>query len=252
MAKASGLGDRLYIGAYDLSGDVGSVRTVRGGGTPLEGTGISSSARERIAGLLDGEIAFNAFWNDAAGQAHPVLSALPTADVGVSYFKGHVLGAAAATMNAKQINYDPTRGADGSLIMAVQMLGRGASGNISLLWGNELTAGQRTDTSGTNPTSGIDDQGGAVVSTAFGATVWVHIIAFNGTNITFTLRDSADNSSFSAVTGGASSALTAIGYSQWSTGAAQAIRRYLSIGTSGTFTSCTFIVGVTRHLLATI
>lgn len=251
MAAVSGLGDRLYVGAFDLSGDVGSVSRVSGSVTTLEATGISSSAMERLFGLREGGIDFTSYWNDSAGGAWAVLSLLPTTDVGVSYFKGHTLGAVCANLNAKELDYIPTRGNDGSLTMQSTYNGT-ATTNFNLAWGVELTAGQRTDTTGTNPTSGLDDLGGSPTSTSFGATVFVHLLSLTGTNVVFTLRDAATEPTYAAVTGGAAASMTAVGYQRWSTSSTQAIRRYLSIGTSGTFTSAVFIVGVVRHRTAVI
>lgn len=251
MAKVSGLGDRLYVGAFDLSGDVGAVGRVSGSVATLEATGMSSSAMERLFGLRDGGIDFTSYWNDSAGGAMAVLSLLPTTDVGVSYFKGHTLGAVCANLNAKELDYVPTRGNDGSLTMQ-STFSATTSENLNLAWGVELTAGQRTDTSGTNPTSGLDDLSGVPTSTSFGATVFVHLLSLTGTNVIFTLRDAATEPTYAAVTGGAAASMTAVGYQRWSTGSTQAIRRYLSIGTSGTFTSAVFIVGVVRHATAAI
>src|SRR3989304_6917554 len=116
MAKSSGLGDNFYLGQYALSGDVGSVDTVRGGRAALPITGIDKSAVERTLGLKDGEIAFSTYWNTEVAQAHPLLSALPTADILVSYFRGTTRFNAAASLVAKQTNYDPSRGQAGPLV----------------------------------------------------------------------------------------------------------------------------------------
>lgn len=250
MAKQSGLGDRLYVGAYDLSGDVGAIQRVGGGVTVIEVPGVNSSAIERIAGYRSGGIDFNAYFNDAAGASHTVLSPLPTADVGVSYFRGHALGAPCATMTAKQVNYDLARPADGTLTATIQALSNAQT--LGLAWGVMLTNGQRTDTTGTNPTSGVDDLAGTPTSTNFGATVFVHLLSLTGTNVIFTLRDAAIEGTYSAVTGGAATSMTAAGYQQWSTSSTRNIRRYLSIGTSGTFSEAIFVVGVIRHLTATL
>ena len=95
---------------------------------------------------------------------------------------------------------------------------------------------------------GLDDLGGSPTSTAFGATMHVQVFSFTGSNITFTLRDAATEPTYAAVTGGASSAMTAVGTQRWATSSTQTIRRFLSIGTSGTFSQCTFAVSVSRHL----
>ena len=248
MAKVTGLGDSLYIGAIDASGDVGAVGTIHGGPAAMDVTGINSAAFERVGGRRSGEISFTSWYNSTG--AFTTLNDLPTADVGVTYAHRGVLGNPICTLLGKQINYDPTYGNDGSLSFAVQALSNGSMNGLE--WGVQLTAGQRTDTAGTNPTSGVDDLGGSPTSTAFGASIWVHLLTFAGSNITFTLRDAATEPTYAAVTGGASAAMTAVGYQRWTTSASQTIRRFLTIGTSGTFSNAVFVVGVTRHLVATL
>jgi len=160
MAKQTGLGDNAYVGGYDLSGDIQALGTIRGSRTLLEATGINKSAMERLPGIKDGEISFVSYFNDAIGQAHATLKGLPTADVQVMYFRGTTLGNPVAAMLAKQVNYDATRGADGSLTFAVQALANASS--ISglaggLEWCRSLTAGKETDTGAASGTSVSDD-----------------------------------------------------------------------------------------------
>lgn len=254
MAKVSGLGAALYLDGYDLSGDVGAINSIAGGPALLDVTGIDKLAYERIGGVRDGKLSFSAFFNPTITvQEHARLSTLPRTDVMAmarlaSTPGSPALGDYAANILAKQVNYDGARGADGSLMFSVDLEGNG----YGIEWGQALTAGQRTDTAATNPTSGLDDLGGAPTSTAFGATVYVQLFAFTGTSVTFTLRDAATEPTYAAVTGGASSAMTAIGVQRWSTSSTQTIRRFLSIGTSGTFSNAVFAVSVVRHLAATI
>src|SRR5215216_1327785 len=114
MAKQSGLGDHLSVAGYDLSGDIGALGSIHGGVAGTQDvTGIDKSAHERIGLLRDGGIDYSAFFNDDAGRAHPRLSPLPTADQIVTYHRGGSLGSPAASMVAKQVSYDPTRGNDG-------------------------------------------------------------------------------------------------------------------------------------------
>ncbi|MFQ6027410.1 MAG: hypothetical protein ACE5Q6_07955, partial [Dehalococcoidia bacterium] len=79
--KRSGLGDNLWVGGNDLSGDVGSIGTLDGPRQVLDVTSISKSAVERVQSLSDVQLDFSSWFNDAVGQAHPVLSALPTGNV---------------------------------------------------------------------------------------------------------------------------------------------------------------------------
>ena len=196
MAKQTGLGDNLYVGGDDLSGDIGSLGAIAGGPAALEITGIDKSAFERIGGLRDGRIEFDAWFNDATGQAHPALSALPTADVLVSYLRGTTLGNPAASLLGKQVNYDPTRGTDGSLSIGVQAVANG----FGLEWGRTLTPGQETDVAAADGT-GVDFTG----STSFGLQAYLHVFSFTGTDATIKIQESANDDmgdTYAGVTGG--------------------------------------------------
>ena len=112
--KESGLGDRLFVAGYDLSGDIGSIQKISGGPAPLEVTGIDKSGYERIGGRRDGGLDFTAWFDDQPGQAHPRLGSLPTTDQIVTYFHGATQGNTCASLVAKQVNYDGNRAADGA------------------------------------------------------------------------------------------------------------------------------------------
>lgn len=245
MAKQSGLGDNLYIDGFNLSGDIGSLSRIGGGPTALELTGIDKSAVERLGGIRDGAIEFSSFFNDAAGQSHPRLKLLPTTDVNATYARGTALGGQAACVVAKQINYDPNRAQDGSLTFAIQCLANGTG----LEWGNQLTAGQRTDTAATNGAS-VDF---GVGPTVFGLQAWLHVFAFTGTDVTVALQESSDDGAgdaFAAVAGGGfATVITAPGSQRILTGRNQTVERYLRVVTTtvGGFSNLVFSVVVKRN-----
>jgi hypothetical protein len=242
VAKQAGMGDNLYVAGYDLSGDIGSLGAIGGGPAPWETTGIDKSAFERIGLLRDGRLEFVSFFNPATDRAHPRLKLLPTTDVLCSYLRGTALGGQAASIVAKQANYDPSRGNDGSLTFAVQALANG----YGLEWGRTLTAGKRTDSAPTNGAS-VDH---VDASTAFGWQAWLHVFAFTGTSVTVTLQDSADDSSFANLTGGAFTAATGVTSQRLEGGRTATVRRYLRAITSGTFSNAVFAVVFTRNLTA--
>lgn len=253
MSKQSGLGDNFYLGGYDLSGDVGALGRIAGGlaGTQ-DMTGINKEAFERKGLLRDGGIDWTSFFNpdsvaggDSTDQAHTVLSTLPTTDRTITYCRGTTLGNPAACLIGKQLNYDPTRGADGSLTIAVQSVPNG----FGLEWGTQLTAGKRTDTGATNGSS-VDFGSG---STEFGLQAWLQVFSFTGTDVTISLEESSDDGSgdaFAAVTGGSFTQVTdAPTTERIQTARDQTVERYLRVvtSTSGGFTECTFAVVVTRN-----
>lgn len=199
---------------------------------------------QRIGGLRNGEISFNSFFNPTAGQEHTVLSALPRTDQHVMYCRGTTLGNPAACMIGKQLDYNPTRAANGALTFAIQAQANG----YGLEWGRLLTAGLRTDTTATNGT-GVD----GTAQTTFGAQAYLQVTAFTGTDVTVKIQDSADNVSFADVSGFAFAATTAAHTTQRiATSNAATIRRYLRAvtTTSGGFTSVTFSVMVNRNQIA--
>ena len=242
MAKQSGLGGRFYLAGNDLSGDIQSAG-ISGGLAVLDVTDITQSAHARLGGLRDGKISVVSFFDPAV--AHPVLSALPTSDVIATYCVGAAVGQPAASVNALQLNYDGTRGTDGSFTFAVDAEADG----FGLEWGQLLTAGMRTDTTATAASSANSLD--TLASAAFGGQAYLHVASITGTSVTCSIWDSADNSSFSAVS---SFAFTAVS----SAPAAQriavintaTIRRYVAVATTGTFTNAQFSVVLVKNSIA--
>lgn len=239
--KTSGLGDNWYVGGTDLSGDTSNINRVGGGPSrPLVMTDITQSAFARKGGILTGEMNWTSFLDVQPGQAHALLSALPRTSVQVSYFhQPTAVGSAAASMVAKQIGYDPTRGADGALSIAVAA--QNADG-YPLEWGRALTVGKRTDTTATNGTA--YDAG---ASTAFGWQAYLHVFAVTGTSVTVKIQDSADNSTFADLTGGTFAAATGATWQRLAGAAGSTVRRYVRVITTGTFTVGTFAVNFVRN-----
>lgn len=242
MTKQGGLGDNLYVSGYDLSGDINSLPNVGGGPAALTFTGIDKSAFERKGGVRDGRIEYVSYFNPTPlTNAHARFSALPTSDQIVTYCRGTTLGNAAACLVAKQLNYDGTRGDDGSLTFNISSVSNG----YGLEWGRLMTAGKRTDTAATNGSS-VDFGTG---STAFGLQAYLHVFSFTGTSVTVKLQESSDNGAGDAwadVTGGGFTAATGITSERIQTGRAQTVERYLRVATSGTFSNAVFAVVVNR------
>lgn len=243
MAKQGGMGDRFYVGGDDIGGNIGSLQNIHGGPRVGDVTDITQSGYGRIGLLRDGGGA-GSIWFDTA-SAHPVLKLLPTADVIFTYGAGAVIGNPAASCVAKQVNYDGTRGADGSFALAVDWQ---ASAGAGLEWGEQLTAGRKTDTAATNGTA-IDF---GAVSTLFGASAYAHVFSVTGTSITLKVQDSADNVTFADVTGLTFTTVLAAAKSgeRLATTATATVRRYVRAISTGTFSNAQFMVNFTRFLTA--
>lgn len=247
MSKSNGLGDALFVGGYDLSGDIGSLSKIGGGPAALTVTGINKSAMERLGGLVDGDIAYTAYWNPGpeANAAHKRLSLLPRTDQYLTYCHTTLIGGPAAAMIGKQIGYDGTRGDDGAFTLAVDTQGNG----YGLEWGRQLTAGIRTDTTAT--LGGTVDLG-AGTPPEFGLQAYLQVHGFTGTSVTVKLQESSDGTTFTDVTGGTFAAATAIGSQRIQTARDQTVQRYLRASTTGTFTSAKISVVAVRNLVEVV
>lgn len=246
MAKQSGLGDNFFLDEYDLSGDVGSLGRVGGGPATTDVTGINKSAFERIGLRLDGAIDFTSFFNDQNTAPHgtfQVLKTRPEADRIGTYCRGAALGSPAASAVSKQITYDPSRSLEGAFTFTTNLAANGYGAE----WGSLLTAGKRTDTAATSPATGVD-LGDSPTSYSFGWTAYLHVFAFTGTSVTVTVQDSADNSSFTSLTGGAFTAATGLTKQRLTSSSLTAtVRRYVRVITTDTFTNAVFAVNFVRY-----
>jgi|SRR6187549_502580 len=244
MPKQSGLGQRFFVGGYDLSGDTGSASRIGGGPAPSEITGIDKFAYERVGLLRTGSIEWSSWFNPDAAHAHPVLSALPYTDVATTWATGTTQGNPAYSQISKQVDYAPTRAADASMTIAVVGLSNGYGGE----WGAQLTAGLRTDTTATSPATGLDMS----ASTSLGGQAYLQVTAFTGTSATIAIQDSANNSAFTAVTGFAFTTVTTAPTSQrLQLGATATLRRYVRVVTTGTFSNLVFHVNIVKNQTTT-
>jgi hypothetical protein len=252
MAKSGGLGQRLFVGGADISTDVQDLSDTGGGYTPLMSTDITKLAAAReIGGKKDARGQWNVFFNDAAAQAHVRLSTLPTSDVLLSWLMNvTALGAASFNMNAKQIDYNPNRDAEGALLFAISAQANSYGGE----WGKTLTLGKRTDTGATTGT-GVD----FTAATAFGLTAYLHVVSFTGTDATIKIQESSDNGvgdawadvvggGFTVVTGGAPLA------QRIETTRTLSVERYLRVTTttSAGFSNLQFVVSACKPDVATV
>lgn len=236
MAKQTGLGSALWVGSADLSGDIGAIGTIETTRGVLDVTGIDKSAPERILALHDGSLGYTAFWNTVAGQAHPILSAMPRTDVQMTAAIGTpAVGTHAASIVAKQTSYATARGQDGSLVATISGVGSG----YGLEWGELLTTGKQTFAAGAVNGASIDLQNvyAALTSTAFGAAAYLHVFSLGSGAPTLTIEDSANNIAFAALAPlSLAFSPTAAGTERLQTGVTATVRRYVRVAVSGTYT----------------
>lgn len=244
MTKQAGMGDRLYVAGYDISGDVGAVQTINDESNSRTVTGLDKSAEERQLLLADKELVFGSFFNDATDQLHDALAGLPKTDIVGAYFRGTTLGNPAFGLKAKQVNYDWNRGADGALDGTTQLVA--AAGAVES-WGQMATPGQRTDSAATPAPASID----GLVASAEGLVAYLQVFAFTGTSITLTIEESSDDGggdAFAAVAGGAFAAVSsAPAFEMIETAAGLAVEQYLRVPSTGTFSNAVFAIVIARR-----
>ena len=241
FSKTGGLGDNFYIGGYDLSGDIASLDQISGPMTPFDVTPINASANVRIGGLRSGDLQFTSFFDAAAGQEHVALSTLPTTDVIATYCRGTVLQNPAACIHGRQINYDPTRDNTGNLTLKVEV----QSDSYGLEWGEQLTAGLRTDGSAT--------VGSAITDTAasnYGGQAYFQLVSFTGTSVTIDIQSATSSGGSYSSTGLTTTAMNAVGSQRLATANNLTINQYLKVVTTGTFSNAVFNVVFIRNATA--
>lgn len=246
MAKKASLGAAAYVGGYDLSGAVTALTRIGGGpSATLDMTTINQSGYERQGNMRTGEMAFTTIFQPDALNEHVALSPLPTADVIMTYFDGPAgPGNGAMSMVAKQVNYDPARGTDGSLIFSVDALSNGFGIEMN---GIQHTTGIQVDTTATN-SAGFD----GAAQTAFGAQLYVQFFAVVGTSVTVKIQDFTSDTpaSYADVAGLATTAVTpgqAPSAQRVAIANNATLRRWTRVVTVGTFTSASFAVMLVRN-----
>jgi hypothetical protein len=236
MPKQTGLSQAFYIGGVDLSGDISAIDNCSTPRQQLEVTGLNQAAIQRVLTYQDGDISFTSFFNPSANQSHLTLSALPTTNTGVLWQLGSTAADPAAFMVTKQVNYDSTSGADGSLTTATQTLNEGSP----MEWGTMLTAGKITHSSAASAAS-VDGS----AATANGLSAMIQLSSLSSGTVTMTIQDSANNSSwgtlkaFSAVAAADTPATERVTISG-------EVLRYLRVSTTGTFSNAIFTIAIRR------
>lgn len=245
MTKSSGLGWKFYVHGVNLSGDTAAIGRAATPQDTLPSTGIDKEAMERMPGLLDGAIDWTSWFSTAAGAAHLTLRGIPSTDVHLMAHAPDALGAVAMGMVGKQLDYAPTRSAEGALQFNVPAVANGYRAE----WGRLLTAGQRTDTAAANGTA--YDWGAAVGTTAFGLQLYVQLFSFTGTSVTIKVQSSTDNGggdAFADITGATTAALSSAPTAvRVATATNVNVERYTRIVTTGTFSSAVFAAMIVRN-----
>ena len=241
MAKVNGLNVRLYVEGYDLSGDANALSGLGYTNELLDVTTLDVSAKKRIVGLVDSEMSFEAWFDNASNQQHSVWSSnsgkIPTADQDVLIPMGSSVGDQFVGLIAKQSSYNISR-APGSAISASAAFSANGS---AAEFGEMLTALDDTHSSASSGT--VVDSG---ASSSNGGSGYLQLLSLDSGSVTVNLQESTSSSgsytnfmTFSTVA--AAGAPTAERLTMEGT-----VQRYIKVTTTGTFSNAKIALGFSR------
>ena len=241
MAIQTGLNTRLYVGGYDLSGDANSLDGAGYTQNLLDTTGLNVSALARTAGMVEGTISFNGFFNNATGRSHPVLSSnsgkLPTADQIVLIPLGSATADPFAGLVSKEGEYNVSRSQGSAITLNASYVSEG----IGTEFGEMLTAHDDTHSSAS---SGVVVDSGA--SSANGGAGYCQIFSLASGSVTVKIQDAtASGGTYSDLISFTASGTGAVPMAERGT-VTGTVNRYLKVTTTGTFSNAVIAVGLHR------
>jgi hypothetical protein len=250
MAKQAAGSNRLFVGAFNISGNVSALSSIEARRELLDVTDITQTGKDRKGGLSDGTMAVNGWWDGTVGATPPAVhDVLKTSggfvDAVLSYWTGITVGVPVALLVADQANYNPVRSPDASLAWTINAE---ASAGAGLEWGYGLTTANQTFAS-TAYGSDADDLAGTPTSTAYGAILYVHLISIASGNVTISAVEGASAAPTTAIAGCTTTLLTAAG--AWrlpSTSPTATIRRYTRLYATGTFANAVIAAALVRPI----
>jgi hypothetical protein len=251
MGRTLGRHARVYSNGYDLSGYTRSIGPLGSVFEEVEQVSLLDGAKGVLLGKPEIQLGtLNAlFDNTATSGIHALLNS-PVAQqvlVAVGIAADPIAGDPVFMTSSEQLAYQAApSGSDLALSIPYGKSPVTAGLNYTKPWGVLLHANAAK--TGANTGTGVDDFGAE--STA-GGWMMYHILAVAGTgSLVVSIDDSANNSSFSALSGATSGSIVhggvpASGIVQLGTTAT--VRRYLRWQLALTdITSCTFVLGFVR------
>jgi hypothetical protein len=148
---------------------------------------------------------------------------------------GGTRGDASYCLTAKQVNYDGTRGTDGSLAFTVGAVANG----IAPDWGQTLTSGKET-----HSVAGVSASRDDAATTGYGLVAVLSVVSVDSGTPTVKIQQSSDDGvsdAFAEIVSFAAVAAASAPTAQRLT-ISGAVLRYLRVTTTGTFSNCAFVV----------
>lgn len=240
MAYSHGKDADIYVGGYNLGPFLNSI-TVAATADTAEVSTFGDGAKEYIAGLQDSTLSAEGFFSGASGESDAILqAALGVSSTLWSYFpQGDTLGNIGFGVRCINTTYDiSTPISDAAKVTVNGQVTGGRERGKS----HHALAAETTDTN----TATIDN----AVSSATGGVSYLHVTAFDGTDIQITIQHSTDDVTFADLI--VHTTVTAANAKERKTTAAltTTVNRYTRGEWDGDFTSCTFSLLFSRTPLS--
>lgn len=242
MSKVHGKNTVVYVGGYDLTryfSQADGEQSV----DEVEATTFGATGKEYVLGHQDGSLSLQGYADDDPTVLHDhlqdILGTAANTPVTVGWAGGAVADWA-AVIDAKEKDYKTSSPIGGAVSISVEIR---ADGGIA---GYAKVQHAKTAETATANGTGVDWGAGSTTSTGFDANL--HVTAISG-GITFEpkIQDSADNVTFADVTGGAFTAVTAVGAEN--IGGTASVRRYTRVAWTITGTgSVTFVAALAKRI----
>lgn len=232
MAFIHGKNTGVLVKQYDLSAYFNSADSAYTADT-AEVTTFGASAKSYIAGMKDATVSLAGFWD---GDANAVDSVLSAALGGAALIT--IAPAGLATVGNPAILADALTTSYGVSATVGDAVAVSAEAQVSGGMNAGIILASLIARTATGSLASVDN--GA--STSAGLRGFLHITAFNGTDVTVKIQESPDNSTWADLI--TFTQATAAG-SESGTGAGT-IDRYLRVNITGTFTSVTLAVSAAR------
>ena len=235
MAFTHGKGAGVFVAQFDLSGDFTQYNWSKSRQT-VDVTTMGNDDKVFISGLGEGSVSVSGVFNAATDQSDEELTTLyqngTETVITASPTAAAAIGDRAHMVNGFIDNYQPR-----ATVNDAVRFSSGITASAGAYSGVVLHENAQESSTGNH--ASVD---GAAQSTD-GATAFIHVTEFNGTDATITVEDSANDSTFGSlvaftqVTGLTSEKVTVAG----------TVERYVRINLAGTFTTITFVVSFARH-----
>jgi len=240
MAFVHGKDAKVLIAQYDLSADLTGYNWGKGRQLP-DVTTMGNDDKVFLAGTSEGKITVQGVFNGATDRSDEEITTLyqngTETVISASPQTFSAIGDRVHMVNGFVENYQPRSSVNDAVRFSSGMQASATvSGGVVLHHNNQE--------SGTGNFASVDAGAGHAPSTV-GATAFVHVTEFNGTDATITIEDSANDSTWGSLV--AFTQVTAVGAEKVTV--AGNVERYTRIALTGTFTTITFVVSFARHLI---